>query len=203
MDNTLEAVIDYLNKDSQYRLLFHEVFTDSVITTKHFLKALAQYTVSLVSANSKYDQYVRGEVEFTAQEKAGLKLFKKHCNSCHKAPLFNSNVFASNGLSINEEFNDVGRYKITQESKDSLQFRIPTLRNIAYSFPYMHDGRMKTLKEVLNHYATGIDINSPYLSKKLKKKLNLSARDQKDIIAFLLTLSDREFLFNKKFSMQM
>lgn len=201
MDNTLENVLAYLNQDDEYRKDFKVVFGDSLITTKHLLKALAQYTVSLVSTNSKYDQYIRGDVEFTAQEKAGLKLFKKHCNSCHTAPLFNTNKFANNGLSINPEFNDVGRYKITELAKDSLQFRVPTLRNIAYSFPYMHDGRMKTLKEVLNHYATGIDRNDKYLSKELRRKMELSDRDQKDIIAFLLTLSDREFLFNKEFGM--
>lgn len=200
MDNTLDAVIEYLNNDEIYPSLFYAVFSDSIVTTKHLLKAMAQYTVSLVSANSKYDQYLKGEATFTAQEKAGLKLFNKHCHSCHTAPLFNSNQFANNGLAMSVEFKDVGRYKITELGEDSLQFRIPTLRNIAYSFPYMHDGRMRTLKEVLNHYAQGIDSKSPYLSEGLKKKLNLSEKDQKDIIAFLHTLTDREFLFNKRFS---
>jgi len=199
MDNTLEKVIKYLNTWPEYKQLFMAAFDDSVANTKSMLKAIAQFTSSLISSNSKYDQYLRGEIDFSSQEKNGLKLFKKHCNKCHTEPLFNSNEYASNGLDVDTVFYDLGRYGITQDLKDSLKFRIPTLRNIEYTFPYMHDGRFQKLKDVLEHYTT-IDINKPQLHESLKKPIILNSNQKKDLIAFLYTLTDKEFIYNKKFS---
>lgn len=201
MDNTLEKVLAYLKKDQIYRGLFHNAFGDSLATSRNFLRALAQFNASLVSSRSKYDLYLQNRVEFTEQEKHGLKLFMKHCNSCHTAPLFNTNEVKSNGLPIDTAYNDLGRYGITQNGADSLKFRVPTLRNIAYTFPYMHDGRFDKLKEVLDHYADAIDQSNRYLSPELRKTMDLSENDRRDIIAFLLTLTDRDFLFNKDFEM--
>lgn len=198
MDNTLENVISYLNSETEYRALFFDAFGDSTATTPNMLRAFGQFTASLISSNAKFDQVMRGEAEFTEQEQKGYKLFQMHCNSCHKAPLFNSNFFSSNGLAIDTAFNDVGRYAITKIGADSLQFRIPTLRNIEFTRPYMHDGRFETLREVLEHY-TSIDTEAPYLSKQLRTKIDLKDTDKKDLIAFLKTLTDKEFLYNPRF----
>ncbi len=200
MDNTLAAVLEYLNESKEYKALFYAAFGDSTASSKQLLKSIAQFTSSLISSNSKYDQYIRKEVDFTKQEKNGLKLFRKNCAACHKEPLFNMNDFASNGLTMDTAYNDVGRYAISQIGTDSLQFRVPTLRNIEYTFPYMHDGRFRKLKEVLNHYTDGIETDNPYLSKKLRNKIVLSPEEKKDLIAFLHTLTDREFLYNRRFS---
>jgi cytochrome c peroxidase len=199
MDNSLENVLAYVNGSKEYRAAFFNAFGDSVATSKTLLKAFSQFTTSLVSSNSKYDQFLRGEVDFSEQEKNGLKLFDAHCNACHTAPLFNSNEFASNGLPIDSLYNDLGRYGITKVGADSLKFRIPTLRNIEHTYPYMHDGRFRKLREVVNYYVVQLDRTNPYLSDKLKKKMTLSDTDQKDLIAFLCTLTDRTFLYNERF----
>lgn len=199
MDNSLDSVLSYLNNDAEYLKRFKKAFGDSAVNSKNMLKALAQFTVSLVSSDSKFDKYMSNEVEFSQQEKNGYKLFNKHCNSCHTAPLFNSNKYASNGLPVDTALNDVGRFAITHIPADSFQFRIPTLRNIQFSTPYMHDGRFKKLKDVIDYYCDEIDKNTPYLSDGLKRKITLTENDKKDLIAFLYTLSDKKFLYNPNF----
>ncbi|MFT5777522.1 MAG: cytochrome c peroxidase [Crocinitomicaceae bacterium] len=199
MDNSLENVLNYVNTSVEYKTLFFNVYGDSIASSKDLLQAFSQFTLALVSSNSNYDKHLKGEVEMNEQELAGYSLFKQHCISCHTEPLFTTNGFASNGLPLDTNYNDVGRYGITHVGKDSLQFKIPMLRNIAHTFPYMHDGRFKKLTEVLAHYAEGIDHSSPYLSKELQKEMVLTERNQKDLIAFLLTLTDREFLYNDRF----
>jgi cytochrome c peroxidase len=94
---------------------------------------------------------------------------------------------------------DYGRMRVTQNAKDSLKFKVPTLRNIEFSYPYMHDGRFKKLSEVMNHYVSGIQ-QGPTLPKKLQRKIELTSNEKVDLTAFLLTLTDREFLFNQKYS---
>ncbi len=199
MDNRLDEVLRRLNQSSFYRNRFYLAFGDSVIETASLLKALASFTVSLVSANSTYDQVKRGESSFTNQEESGYNLFKKYCASCHQEPLFMKNDCKSNGIQYSHVLDDLGRMSITNRKEDSLLFKIPTLRNVEFSFPYMHDGRYKHLKEVLNHYGN-LHGNQTFYSKELKK-LNrlLTSNEQKDLIAFLKTLSDQEFLFNPTF----
>lgn len=199
MDNTLENVLRYLRASKEYKTLFQDVFGDSSVTSRRLFQAISLYTTSLISCDSKYDQYMRKEVEFTDQEKRGLKLFRANCAACHKEPLFQMNGFASNGLPMDTNFRDLGRYEITQVASDSMQFKIPTLRNIEVSFPYMHDGRFRKLRDVLDHYTT-LDVNQKYLSPSLKRRMNLSPEDKKDLIAFLYTLTDRKFLYNPRFS---
>lgn len=199
MDNKLEEILRRLNKSAFYRARFSRAFGDSLIELPDLLNALASFTVSLVSANSTYDRVKRGETSFSPQEKAGYKLFRKYCASCHQEPLFMRNDFKSNGIGMDQSLVDLGRMSITQRSSDSLLFKIPTLRNIEFSFPYMHDGRFKKLKDVLKHYATLYESN-PYRSNELKKiNRNLSAEEQKDLLSFLKTLSDPTFLFNPHF----
>jgi cytochrome c peroxidase len=144
---------------------------------------------------------MRGEkdVRFTAQETNGLKLFRMHCVSCHKEPLFSGEGFASNGLPVNPALNDPGRYAVTHHARDSMKFRIPTLRNSEFSFPYMHDGRFRKLKEVIRYYSDSIPTGDPYVDERLRKPLHLTEQQQKDLLAFLYTLTDKAFLFDTRF----
>jgi cytochrome c peroxidase len=151
----------------------------------------------LQSSNSKYDQVVRKEAHYSEQEQKGYDLFKLHCVSCHQEPLFTSNKFEYNGLAIDPTLNDFGRMKMTGRKEDSLRFKVPTLRNIQFTFPYMHDGRFKTLTEVIKHY-NSLSRNK-LLTKELAKPMNLTDNNRVDIVAFLKTLTDNEFLFNPKY----
>ena len=202
MDNKLKEVIKSLSISGTYPALFKSAFGNSEINTARIMKALTQFTLSLVSSNSKYDRVMRQEkgIFFTDQEKNGLILFRSDCNSCHTEPLFTNTFFASNGLPIDTLLRDVGRFGITNNPKDSMQFKIPTLRNIEFTFPYMHDGRYKKLKEVLNYYSDGINVKAPYLHGDLKKPLRYSEAQKKDLLAFLYTLTDKSFLYDKRFS---
>lgn len=198
MGESLENVIRKLSLHDSYPKLFKEAFGGKEITSKHLLKALAQFQLTLISANSKYDKVKRKEATFSKQEKSGYKLFKKNCASCHTEPLFTSGEFENNGLAIDSFLNDIGRAKITQLSTDKYKFKVPTLRNIEFSFPYMHDGRFKSLREVLDHYSSPV-FPTENVSKELVNGIMLSSNEKTDIIAFLLTLSDKEFLFNPDF----
>jgi cytochrome c peroxidase len=199
MDEKIENVIFKINQIKKYKMLFFIAFGDSTATGEKTLKAISQFMLTLISANSKYDLVKQHKATFTSQEQNGYKLFQKHCASCHKEPLFTNLQFENNGLKTDPKLNDFGRMKITQNTKDSLKFKVPTLRNIEFSFPYMHDGRFKKLNQVLNHYTNEIQY-SPTLSQALTESIKLSSNEKVDIIAFLLTLSDREFLFNQAHS---
>ena len=197
MGESIENVVVKLRKRKLYRQQFQKAFQDSTITGEHVLKALAQFQLTLVSASAKYDSVIAGQTSFSQQEQNGYRLFKENCNTCHQEPLFSSYQFANNGLPIDTTLHDIGRVEISQHPKDSFLFKIPSLRNLSYSYPYMHDGRFKKLNQVLNHYISGIQA-SKTLSKKLKKPIVLTGNDKADLIAFLLTLNDRAFVFDKK-----
>ena len=199
MDETLDNVVQKLQANSQYRFLFSKAFGTEKITGQLTLKALSQFLVLLTSTNSKYDKVMRKESVFTEQEQKGYALFKQHCASCHQEPLFKTDAFKNNGLPLDATLNDYGRMKITQNSDDSLRFAVPTLRNIQFTPPYMHDGRFKTLTEVVKHYNSGIQ-HSKTLAAELQKPLHLTDTDRVDLVAFLVTLSDTEFVFDERFS---
>ncbi len=199
MDETLENVVSKLQKQEKYQLLFEKAFGTKKITGQLTLKALSQYLVMLKTSNSKYDKVIRKDEKFTDSEQNGYALFKTNCASCHQEPLFTSDKFENNGLTVDTTLNDVGRMKITNNPNDYLKFKVPTLRNVQFTFPYMHDGRFKTLTEVVKYYNSGIH-NSTTLSKELLKPMNLSDNDRVDLVAFLKTLSDMDFLFDKRFS---
>jgi cytochrome c peroxidase len=198
MGSSINSVVEKLNESQLYRELFSKAFGDSTVTGEKTLIAISQFMLTLVSDNSKYDKVMRHQAEFTAQESNGYKLFQANCASCHKEPLFTTGECSNNGLLPDTSLNDIGRMKITHNSEDSLKFKIPTLRNIEYSYPYMHDGRFKKLSEVINHYTNGIS-ESKTLDSKLKSKITLTSNEKVDLISFLLTLSDKEFVFNPKF----
>jgi cytochrome c peroxidase len=199
MGSDLGTVLYKLKRQKEYVAAFKKVFGIEDIKTQHVLKALAQFTVSLVSCNSKYDLMKRNEVEFNEQEKKGYALFQQHCNQCHKEPLFTNFEFKANGIGANTTLVDSGRANITGKEKDAFLFRVPSLRNVEYSFPYMHDGRFNKLKEVVGHYAQPADWNFPISSELQKKKYKQNSDQQKDLLAFLKTLTDKGFLFNPLF----
>jgi cytochrome c peroxidase len=202
MAEDLAHVVKKLQAIPAYRGAFYKSFGDSTITGEHVLKSISQFMLTLVSSNAKYDKVMRDEEEFTAQEANGYKLFKQHCSSCHTEPLFTNGKFENNGLYVDDSLKDMGRMKISAHSDDSLKFKVPTLRNIEYSYPYMHDGRFKNLKQVLNYYVMGIK-HSPTLSPQLQKGIYLNANEKVDVIAFLLTLSDKEFIQNPAYAYPM
>lgn len=200
MDSNLESIVMKLKRSQSYREKFFRAFGSDEITGQFVLKALAQYMVSIQSFNSKYDKVMRKEtgVAFNEHEAKGLALFRKHCNSCHTEPLFTNNSFENNGIRPDSVLRDAGRAKITGVKTDSLKFKVPSLRNIEVSYPYMHDGRFRSLQMVLFHYSSDITV-SPTLSPVLRRNLDLNEQDKNNIIAFLKTLTDEEFLHDSNF----
>lgn len=198
MDEKIEHVVLKLQLSPVYPKLFNNAYGDSVVTGEHLLKAISQFMLTLVSSNARYDSVMRHQATFTAQELNGYKLFSKNCSSCHTEPLFTNQQFENNGLPLDTTLKDIGRMKVTQNTSDALKFKVPTLRNIEFSYPYMHDGRFKRLSEVLKHYSTGIEHNST-LSAQLNKPIVFTSEEKVDLIAFLLTLTDKSFLFNTEY----
>ena len=201
MDESLANIVEKLKNSKKYKSLFYKVHQDSLVTGQKTLLALTQFVVMLNSYNSKYDQYIRNELggEFTEQEKNGLTIFRNNCASCHKEPLFTSKNFKNNGLSVDSTLNDFGRMIVTRKHQDSLKFKVPTLRNIQFTQPYMHDGRFETLQEVINHYTSGVQ-HSATLANELKEPIILTHKEKVDLLVFLRTLTDKKFLYNKRFS---
>jgi cytochrome c peroxidase len=198
MGETFENVVSKLQKSKNYPARFQKAFGDSIVTGEHTLKAISQFMLTLVSATSKYDSVQQKQAIFNPKEQNGYVLFQKNCATCHKEPLFTNLEYENNGLKIDTSFNDMGRMKVTNNPKDARKFKVPTLRNIEFSYPYMHDGRFKRLSEVLKHYTSGIE-KSPTLSPHLAQPIILTSNEKVDLIAFLLTLTDKPFLFDKRF----
>lgn len=191
----LAPIMANLNQNPQYKILFEEAFDTDSISAAYMFKALAHYMSCLISSNSKYDQYSRGEINFTSSELNGLNLFQQNCASCHSAPLFTDFSYRNNGIGWDPGSPDIGRFIITQVNSDSLKFKVPTLRNIEVTFPYMHDGRINTLEEVVDHYASG---NFHSDADPLISSISLSGTQKTDLVNFLKTLTDQDFLVNPK-----
>ncbi|MBV6425827.1 MAG: Cytochrome c551 peroxidase [Haliscomenobacter sp.] len=199
MGEEMPAVLDKLRQSSNYPALFKSAFGSEEITSERFLKALSQFMLTMVSADSRYDKAMRGEGDqLTEPEREGKAVFEQKCASCHSGALFTDLTFRNNGLPP-ASFADLGRYDVTLNDKDRLAFRVPSLRNLRYTWPYMHDGRFESLEEVLEHYDAGIE-DSPTLDPLLKPNGRLGIplkRDEKTkLIAFLNTLNDPSFLKN-------
>ena len=213
MHHIWEKVEEKLRGHSDYPSRFRKAFgikTKSEINKTLVVRALAQFERTLISGNSKVDKILRRETVFTDEEFEGFLLFvnddpKKdaQCGHCHVPPFYGSNEFLNNGLdsvkTLND-FKDKGFGKVTGKLFDNGKFRTPTLRNIEFSAPYMHDGRFKTLEEVMNHYASGghlADNISPFIPQ--IKEIKMTQKQKNEIIAFLKTLSDTTFLSNPAF----
>ncbi len=187
MNETLANIVAKLQQSDKYKKLFKEAYGTEEVTDQKVLKALTQYMMMIISNNSKYDQVKRGEATFTAAEQQGYELFQQKCSQCHTEPLFTDYSFRNNGL--DQSFSDNGRFLITQNENDKGKFKVPSLRNVALTYPYMHDGRYYTLNDVLNHYATGIQ-HSSTLDPLLEDGISLPGNQKTLLIAFLNTLSD-------------
>ena len=205
MGETLSNVLAKLKNNSEYQRLFASAFENGEVNNENFLKALSQFMVMMISANSKYDKFVRNEEggEFSALEKKGLALFESKCAHCHKTDLFTDNTFRNNGLPPYPGLNDLGRAEVSGRISDNYKFKVPSLRNVAFTAPYMHDGRFGSLQSVLNFYTNGVQ-DSETLDLVLKQNgklgIALNADDQEALIAFLQTLTDTEYINDKRFS---
>ncbi|MCE7073286.1 c-type cytochrome [Dyadobacter sp. CY327] len=198
-------------KQVNYPKMFEAAFGTNEINGDRMMKALSQFMMTLVSATSRYDYFLQGDASaLTALEKQGMTLFKQNCASCHSSELFTDHSFRNNGL-IPAKINDQGRYAITLNEADRLKFKVPSLRNVGLTAPYMHDGRFTSLEAVLDHYADDQSGSkdsifvSPSLDPLLqvagqKRGIKLSATDKQAIIAFLKTLNDEQFINDKRFS---
>jgi cytochrome c peroxidase len=205
MNGDLNAILKMMKADKDYQKLFGQAFDDGAITTENMLKALSQFMVMVTSSNSKFDKFRRNESggTLTTDELAGYDLFKSKCASCHATDLQTDNSFRNNGLAVNPMVNDVGRYRVTELASDYYKFKVPSLRNVEVSAPYMHDGRFGSLEGVLNHYASGIEDSQtldPILKQNGKFGIALSASEKTQIIAFLKILTDHQYLTDKRFS---
>ena len=201
MDMTVPEVIERLNADADYRSRFKKVFGVDTANSQRVFRAMAQFMAAMVSSNSKYDKYVAnpGAGYFSEQEVRGLSLFRQHCASCHKEPLFSDFSFRNNGLLPKAGVNDSGRAHITGLAEDRYKFKVPSLRNIAVTRPYMHDGRIATLAEAVEHYRTGVAA-MPTTDALVAGGISMSDQDKKDIISFLETLTDSTFITNPLFA---
>ena len=198
MGETLENVISKLQNDSVYPGLFKKAFGDSLVTTQKLVKSLSQFLALMITSNSRYDKYIKGTEKFTDQEINGLKLFRAKCEGCHKEPMFTDLSYRDNGLKFDAALKDSGRYIITGVQSDFMKFKVPGLRNIQMTYPYMHDGRFNKLEEVMDHYGEGKFI-SKNTDVNINKITGLSPEQKLDLIAFLRTLTDRTFLYDRRF----
>jgi cytochrome c peroxidase len=160
--------------------------------------ALSQFMLSIISNNSKYDQMKKGKATFSESEKAGYELFKTNCGTCHSEPLFTNYQFEYNGIIATGQ--DKGRFRITQLEQDAYRFKVPTLRNLEFTYPYMHNGSIRTLDEVLTQYEESSHIPDNITYSGTLKPITLTKEDRNNLKAFLKTLTDYDFISNPKFS---
>ena len=216
MGQSLEVSVKKLSKTATYPALFKLVYGDNAITGDRVCKAISQFERTLISCNSKYDQYLKNVYKPTKQELSGMNLFMTgpnpekeirgaNCAHCHGGAKTYNELFHNNGLDSVPK--DVGIEALTGLTVDRGRFKVPTLRNIALTAPYMHDGRFKTLDEVVDHYSDHLK-ESEVLSTFLRgesndiggKTLHLKPEEKKDIIAFLNMLTDSTFINDPRFS---
>jgi cytochrome c peroxidase len=199
MNESLDNVIRKLQRNKEYVALFQKAFNDTIITSQKMLRAIAQFTGMMISDNSRYDKYIRGEEQFSDQEIHGLQLFRSHCENCHKEPLFTDESFRNIGLKPDTALKDSGRMAITGDPGDYMKFKVPSLRNVELTYPYMHDGRFRNLQQVLNHYANGNFYTNNY-DKSIERNIGLTETEKAELIAFLKTLTDKEFVYDRRFA---
>ena len=199
-----------LQQHPEYPSLFKQAFGTSTIDSTLVTKAIAQFERTLISSNSKFDKYLLGETELTPEELNGFNVFMDenkgdcfHCHGSDKNPLWTDNIFHNNGL--DNTFTDLGLGNVTGDPADNGKFKSPSLRNLAFTAPYMHDGRFATLEDVINHYSEGLKNSAtidPLMKKVAQGGVGLTDKDKADLKAFLLSLSDYEFINNSDFTNQ-
>lgn len=205
MHQTLPRTVAKLRADKNHLRQFAHAFGTPTVTAERLSLAIEQYLLTLVSADSKFDQARQSKAEFTDEEKQGLLLFITEydpargkrgadCFHCHGGNLFTDSRYTNNGLKPSP--NDSGRMRVTRQSADKDKFLTPSLRNVALTAPYMHDGRFKTLEQVLDHYSSHVhrsETLDPNLAKHPETGIDLSPQDKKALLAFLRTLTDPQF----------
>jgi cytochrome c peroxidase len=211
MHETLQNAVNKLQNDERYRKQFVRAFGDAVVTAERISLALEQFMLTIVSDNSKYDQYLRGEINLTESEERGRVLFFAEynpgfpnssgadCAHCHSGSNFENDQFMNNGLDQEGDISDLGRQNVTQSPADKGKFKVTSLRNIEVTAPYMHDGRFTTLEQVVNHYSDNIQQSAsldPALANTMATGLMLTTQDKIDLVNFLKTLTDQTYLTN-------
>jgi cytochrome c peroxidase len=210
MHTTWPEVAYKLSQDPDYPQLFEAAFGIISIDSTLVSNAIAQFERTLISSNSKFDAYLMGSGSLTTQEIDGFNIFMDeskgdcfHCHGSENNPLWTDNKFHNNGLDSN--ITDLGLGGISGDPSDDGKFKSPSLRNLIFTAPYMHDGRFSTIEEVINHYSHGL-VNSPTIDPLMKKVnqggVQLSTQEKASLKAFLLTLTDEEFVNNPNFSNQ-
>ena len=202
-----KKVTERIRQHPTYPNLFLQAFGTSKIDSIMITKAIAQFERTLISGNSKFDQFLRKETTLTSEEQNGFDVFmdeaKGDCFHCHGSdnnPLWTDNKFHNNGLDAT--FKDLGFGNVTGDPNDNGKFKSPSIRNLAFTAPYMHDGRFSTLEEVINHYSEGLKKSAtidPLMKNIDKGGVQLSTQDKADLKVFLLTLSDNDFIENPTF----
>ena len=207
MHNTWINAVAALQATSTYPPLFEEAFKTTTVDSLLVGKALAQFERTLVSSNSKFDQYLRGETALAPSELNGFSLFMDenggdcfHCHGSASNPLWTDNIFHNNGLDAT--FTDLGLGGVTGDANDNGKFKTPSLRNLSFTAPYMHDGRFATLDEVIDHYSQGLQSSStidPLMKTVGQGGVQLTPPEIADLKAFLLTLDDYDFITNTSY----
>lgn len=206
MRNTWPVVAERLAADPEYPPLFEKAFGPGMIDSLHIVYAIAQFERTLLSFNSRFDDfYFRGQTSaLTEQEQRGLDLFigEAHCNDCHMLPLLHDHSVRNNGLGPDP--NDAGLFEVSGVEAHRWRFKTPSLRNVEVTAPYMHNGRMATLEEVVTFYANSVRTDMPTLDEHMQPwvwgQIDLSADEQADLVAFLRSLTDQRFLTDPAFS---
>jgi cytochrome c peroxidase len=205
LNNTWQAVVKSLQTDNTYPELFRLAFGTSHIDSTLITKAIAQFERTIVSYDSKFDHfYFKGDsTVFNEVEKRGFKVFfgKALCLHCHSGVNLSDNSLRNNGLDVVPKDNGFG--DISKNADDNGRFKVVSLRNIERTAPYMHDGRFKTLEEVVEHYDSGVVFGTPNLDPNMQEfvgGLGLTQQEKKDLVTFLKTLSDDNLLTNKNWA---
>lgn len=202
MDIPLSLIVKKLNKHRQYRSFFVKIFGNKA-TKENLVEALAAYERTLETNNTAFDHFMNGEdtLAFSASAQRGREIFneKGKCFDCHFGPDFTGDDFKNIGLFNGKNLNDSGRFLITRNPEDLGSFKVPGLRNIAVTKPYMHNGMFRTLKEVIDYYDRPDKFVPDAVNRdtSLAKPLNLTPQEKKDLEAFLLSLTDYRFLKKK------
>lgn len=198
-NETMANVLQKLRNSSVYPPLFEKAFGTTDINNVNFSKALSQFMLMCVSSNSKYDSVMRAQgAAFTVEEQQGYELVKQKCTHCHSEPLFTDHSFRNNGI-LPSGINDSGRFKVTLNPLNKYTFKVPSLRNLSFTSPYMHDGRFFTLEAVLDHYTDHvqpIENLDPFFQQGSSLGIIITAPEKLQVLAFLKTLDDRIFVTN-------
>lgn len=178
-----------VQKIKGYRVLFKEIFGNDEVTIDDIAKAIATFERTILSGNSPYDRYMAGDkTAMTAEQIQGFQVFKRtNCTLCHSGPNFTNGLFMNIGVGMDEPNPDLGRYVVTKNERDRGSFKVPTLREISKTFPYMHNGSLPTLEAVVEYYDKG-GIRNPNLHPSMRP-LHLSKEDKAALVAFMNALN--------------